>query len=149
MPAVSAFGFWSLYIMKEITNATPTAIAISITYCTGCSRQSRIPKIPVTPVPFAPRCTREAYRAPHPPPMHPAMNGLKNLKFTPKIAGSVIPMNALSDEGSASDLIFLSLDLSATARAAAPCATFAALASGSQYVTPYCAICPISIAVYI
>ena len=77
------------------------------------------------------------------------MNGLKNLKFTPKIAGSVIPINALSDDGSARDLIFLSLDLIPTANAAAPCATFAALASGSQYVTPYFAICPISIAVYI
>ena len=149
MPAVSLSGFWSLYMMKEITNATPTAIAISITYCTGCSRQSRIPNIPVTPVPFAPRWTRDAYRAPHPPPIQPAIKGLKNLRFTPKIAGSVIPINALREDGRASDLIFLSLDLSATARAAAPWATFAALASGSQYVTPYCAICPISIAVYI
>ena len=77
------------------------------------------------------------------------MNGLKNLRFTPKIAGSVIPINALKDDGSASDLIFLSFDFIATARAAAPCAMFAALASGSQYVTPNWAICPISIAVYI
>ena len=29
--------------------------------------------------------------------MHPAINGLKNLKFTPKIAGSVIPINALNN----------------------------------------------------
>ena len=62
------------------------------------------------------------------------MNGLKNRRFTPKMAGSVIPINALKDEGSASDFTFLSLDFNATARAAAPCATFAALASGSQYV---------------
>ena len=124
-------------------------MTISIRYCTGLSRQSRMPKIPVTPVPFAPRCTMDAYRAPLPPPIHPAMNGLKNLRFTPKIAGSVIPMKALKEDGSASDLIFLSFDFSATARAAAPCAIFAALASGSQYVTPYCAICPISMAVYI
>lgn len=34
------------------------------------------------------------------------VNGLKNLKFTPKIAGSVIPINALSDDGNARDLIF-------------------------------------------
>ena len=64
--------------------------------------------------------------------MHPAINGLKNLKFTPKIAGSVIPINALSDDGSARDLIFWSFDFTATASAAAHCATFAALASGSQ-----------------
>ena len=50
-----------------MVNATPTAMTISIKYCTGCSRQSRIPKIPVTPVPFAPRCTIDAYSAPHPP----------------------------------------------------------------------------------
>ena len=93
---------------------------ISIRYCTGCSRQSRIPKIPVTPVPFAPRCTMDAYKAPHPPPIHPAMNGLKNLKFTPKMAGSVIPINALKDDGRASDFTFLSFDFRATARVAAP-----------------------------
>ena len=58
-------------------------------------------------------------------------------------------MNALREDGRARDFTFLSFDFTATARAAAPCATFAALASGSQYVTPYSASCPISMAVYI
>ena len=49
-----------------------------------------------------------------------------------KIAGSVMPMNAESEAGSAMDLSFLFLVLSATASAAPPCATFAAEASGSQ-----------------
>ena len=60
------------------------------------------------------------------------MKGLKNRRFTPKMAGSVIPMKALREEGRASDLIFLSLDFTATARAAAPWAMLAALARGSQ-----------------
>ena len=43
-----------------------------------------------------------------------------------------MPMKADSEAGSAMDLSFLSRVLRATAKAAAPCATFAADASGSQ-----------------
>ena len=60
-----------------------------------------MPKIPVTPVPVAPSPTIEAYNAPRAPPMEPATNGLKKRKFTPKIAGSVIPINALRADGRA------------------------------------------------
>ena len=88
--------------------------------------------MPVTPVPVAPRPTIEAYSAPHAPPIEPAMNGRKNRRLTPKMAGSVMPMNAESEAGSAMLLSFLFRVLSATASAAPPCATFAAEASGSQ-----------------
>ena len=68
--------------------------------------------------------------------------------FTPKIAGSVMPINALNAEGSAMDFVLAFFVFKATARVAAPWAKFAADASGSQYVTPYWASCPTSIIVY-
>ena len=70
--------------------------------------------------------------APTPPPMQAQINGRKKRMLTPKMAGSVMPMNADSEDGSAIALSFLSRVLSATASAAAPCAMFAAEASGSQ-----------------
>lgn len=60
--------------------------------------------MPVTPVPVAPSCTMDAYSAPQAPPIEPAMNGRKKRRLTPKIAGSVMPMNADSEAGSAMDL---------------------------------------------
>ena len=131
------------------TNATPAAIKNIKIYLTGAFRQRRIPKIPVTPVPVAPRDVIDANIAPHPPPIQAQINGLKNLIFTPKIAGSVIPINADKEDGNAIAFNFWSLVFNATANAAAPCAIFAADASGSQYVQPNSLICPRSIIVYI
>ena len=70
--------------------------------------------------------------APQPPPMQAQTNGRKNRMLTPKIAGSVIPIKADSEDGSAIDFSLPLRVLSATASAAAPCAMFAAEASGSQ-----------------
>ena len=74
----------------------------------------------------------EAKSAPHAPPRQPMINGFPKRRFTPKIAGSVIPMHALKADGTAMDLIFWFFDFRPTARAAPPCATLAADASGSQ-----------------
>ena len=91
-----------------------------------------MPNIPVTPVAVAPSPTMEAYIAPHAPPIHPAIKGLKYLKFTPNMAGSVIPKNAESEDGKLNPLSFLSEVFTPTARHAAPCAILHAEASGSQ-----------------
>src|SRR5690625_62456 len=60
-----------------------------------------------------------------PAPIIPKINGNLNFKFTPKIAGSVIPNIAeiLADE--ARPFCFLSPVTKKIARHAAPCATFA------------------------
>ena len=79
-----------------------------------------MPKIPVTPVAVAPRCTMEAYIAPQAPPIQPAIKGLKYLRFTPNIAGSVIPKKADKEAGKLRPLSFLSEVLTPTARQAAP-----------------------------
>ena len=63
-------------------------------------------KIPVTPVPVAPSPTMEAYSAPQAPPAAPQMNGRKNRKLTPKIAGSVIPMKQHIADRTAMDLVY-------------------------------------------
>ena len=102
----------------------------------------------MTPVPVAPRPATEANNAPAAPPIHPITNGFPKRRFTPKIAGSVIPIHALNADGTAIDLIFWSFDFMATASAAPPWAIFAADASGSQYVIPNLEICPRSIMVY-
>ena len=70
--------------------------------------------------------------APAAPPIQPAINGLKNLKFTPKRAGSVMPKKAESEEGSPRLFILGSLAFNPTARQAAPCAILQAEARGSQ-----------------
>ena len=74
----------------------------------------------------------EAYKAPAAPPMAPQIKGLKNLRLTPKIAGSVIPIKQDIAEGIAIDLVLWFLVFKATAKVAAPCAIFAAEAKGSQ-----------------
>ena len=121
-------------------NATAMEIINVKIYPTGFESVRSIPNIPVTPVPVAPSLIMEANIAPTAPPRHPAMKGLKNLKFTPKIAGSVIPINAESDDGKQRLLILGSFVFTATARQAPPCATLTADARGNQYVTPYFAI---------
>ena len=115
-----------------MAKATTPEMANMITYCTGWLRQSRMPKMPVTPVPAAASPTMEANMAPRPPPMQPATKGLKKRRLTPKMAGSVIPMKAESEEGRASERTLTSLVLRATARAAPAWPMLAALASGSQ-----------------
>ena len=92
----------------------------------------RNPNTPVTPYAVAYTFMMEPAAAPTAPPIIPAMKGLTNLTLTPKMAGSVIPRNAESEAGRAMDLIFLFFVFNATARAAAPCATFAAVAIGIQ-----------------
>lgn len=88
--------------------------------------------MPVTPVPEAASEVSAQTRAPQPPPMQPAMKGLKKRRFTPKMAGSVMPIKADRAEGSARPLILASRVLKATASAAPPWAILAALAIGSQ-----------------
>ena len=77
------------------------------------------------PVPASPRI--EA----NPPPIAPAINerknGLRKRKFTPKIAGSVIPRKAERAAGKASVFSFGFLVLTPTATVAAPCAVIAAV----------------------
>ena len=103
-----------------------------IAYWTGWLRHSRMPKMPVTPVPEAARPAIEANMAPRPPPTQPATKGLTKRRLTPKIAGSVMPMNAESEEGRASERTLTSRVLRATASAAPAWPMLAALASGSQ-----------------
>ena len=91
----------------------------------------RYPGIPVTPYAVAPILEIAPKTAPHAPPIIPQINGFINRKFTPKIAGSVMPIKAERDAGRAMERIFLFLVLKATANAAAPCATFAAVAIGN------------------
>ena len=62
----------------------------------------------------------------------PATNGLILGRFTPKIAGSVMPSRQEMPEGTARDFVFSDLVRSATARQAPPWAMFAADAMGSQ-----------------
>ena len=57
-------------------------------------------------------------------------------RFTPKIAGSVIPSAADNAEGTATDFVLAFLALRPTARQAAPCAKFAADAIGIQIFSP-------------
>ena len=73
---------------------------------------ARQPKNPATALPIAPA-------------IHAQIIGLFNLRFTPNIAGSVIPSSAVNDADNAWDLNVASFDLIATARAAPPCANTA------------------------
>ena len=70
------------------------------------------------------------------PPIIPAIMGLKNLKLIPKIAGSVIPSAAESEEGIATTFVRLLRALRPTARHAPNCAKFAALAIGIHVLSP-------------
>ena len=70
--------------------------------------------------------------APTAPPTIPKMNGFMSRKFTPKIAGSVIPNAADKDEGIATAFVLAFLVLRPTARQAPNCAKFAAEAIGIQ-----------------
>ena len=128
--------FASIRLDGVSTQLAANATAIDITnisiYPTGFESVSKIPNIPVTPVPVAPSLIMETNMAPTAPPRHPARKGLKNLRLTPNIAGSVIPINAESDEGKQRLFIFGSFDLTAIARQAPPCAILAADARGSQ-----------------
>jgi hypothetical protein len=62
----------------------------------------------------------------------PATKGFMLGRFTPKIAGSVMPSRQEMPAGTARDLVFSEWVLSATARQAPPWAMLAALAMGSQ-----------------
>ena len=81
--------------------------------------------------------------------MQPAIKDFINLKFTPKITGSVIPRNAEREAGSASSFIFLFFVFMAIARAAPPWATLAAVAIGIQVLIPAELNRPASSALYI
>ena len=70
-------------------------------------------------------------------------------KLIPKIAGSVMPRDAESEDGSATDLVFWFFTLSATARHAPNCAKLAAEAMGIQVLTPVDEIMPASMTLYI
>ena len=70
--------------LHETARATAAVAANMTTYCTGCERHSRMPKMPVTPVPEAARCVIAQIQAPTPPPMQPAMKGLKKRRLAPK-----------------------------------------------------------------
>ena len=88
-----SFFICSLFVPKSQVrvNATPIATAIDIIYFTGWLSVRSIANIPVTPVAVAPRCRIEATIAPQAPPIEPNMKGFTNLRFTPNIAGSVMP----------------------------------------------------------
>ena len=90
-----------------------------------------------------------AIRPPMAPPMQPAIKHFIYLKLTPKITGSVIPRNADREDGSASAFSFWFLVFNAIASAAAPWATFAALAMGIQMLIPSELNSPASRALYI
>ena len=62
----------------------------------------------------------------------PATKGFMLGRFTPKIAGSVMPSRQEMPEGTARALVLSDLVLSETARQAPPWAMLAALAMGSQ-----------------
>ena len=79
----------------------------------------RKPNKPVTPFAVAYTFIIEETAAPQAPPIIPAMKALINRIFTPKMAGSVIPIKAEREAGSAMDLVFLFFVFRATARAAA------------------------------
>ena len=55
---------------------------------------------------IAPQEFIPATRPPAAPPIHPAIKGFTYLKFTPKIAGSVITRNADNDAGNATERVF-------------------------------------------
>jgi hypothetical protein len=62
----------------------------------------------------------------------PATKGFMLGRFTPKIAGSVMPSRQEMPAGTARDFVFSEWVLSTTARQAPPWAMLAALAMGSQ-----------------
>lgn len=62
----------------------------------------------------------------------PATKGFMLGRFTPKIAGSMMPSRQEMPAGTARDFVFSEWVLSATARQAPPWAMLAALAMGSQ-----------------
>ena len=68
--------------------------------------------------------------------------------LTPKIAGSVMPREAESAEGTAMLLVFWLRVLMPTARQAPNCAKFAALATGIQVFKPTEPSIPASITLY-
>ena len=68
--------------------------------------------------------------------MTPAMKGFMKRKFTPKMAGSVMPSDADSEEGSATDFSLALRHLMATARQAPNWAKLAAEAMGIQMFRP-------------
>ena len=69
-------------------------------------------------------------------------------KLIPKMAGSVMPREAESEEGRATDLVFWFLTFSATARHAPNWAKLAAEAMGIQKLTPVEEIMPASMTLY-
>ena len=79
----------------------------------------------------------------------PAINGLNRRRLTPKIAGSVIPSEADSEEGMATCFSLLSCVRRPTARHAPNCAKFAAEAIGIQVFRPALVNMPASMMLYI
>src|SRR5699024_2493147 len=72
------------------------------------------------PVAFSPN--NAAKNPPTPPPIKPMINGFIYLKFTPYIAGSVIPSVADNTEGYASAFVLADFVFIATPSAAPACA---------------------------
>ena len=136
-------------IIQEAAKATAKATTKVRRYPTNESTVIRKPNRPVTPFAVAYTFMMEATAPPQAPPIMPAMKGRPKRIFTPKMAGSVMPMKAEREAGSAIAFVFLLVVLKATAIAAAPCATFAAVAMGIHVFMPLLASIIISIALYI
>ena len=78
----------------------------------------------------------DAKKPPTAPPAKAHTKGLTNLRFTPNIAGSVIPSEAENAEGKARALSFSSLVLIPTARVAPAWAAVAAEISALKAFEP-------------
>ena len=69
--------------------------------CPMSLMNNNIPGSTLIAIPEALRWNNVAKNPPAAPPTNPQTNGLKYLKFTPNIAGSVIPKKAENAEGKA------------------------------------------------
>ena len=81
----------------------------------------------VIPKPVPANFNIEANQPPAAPAINPIINGLPKRKFTPNIAGSVIPSPAESAAGKARAFNFLFFVLTPTAKVAPACAVIAAV----------------------
>ena len=79
-----------------------------------------IPGIPVTPIPVIPTFIRTTKPPPSAPPIAAAINGFTSLRFTPKIAASVIPRRQENEAGAATAFSYLLFVIIESARAAPP-----------------------------
>ena len=99
-----------------------------------------IPGRPAAPRAMAFTLNNEINADPAAEPAIAPINGYLSFKFTPNIAGSVIPNNAEIPAADATPLILLSFVFSSTAMVAAPWATFDIAAIGKMNDPPVLAI---------